>query len=228
VFGGPRGAPPVETSWRGASQLSSQPTLTARAAGRLCRAYGMMAIDRTASTRPAAGAWRCRRVLGLACAGSVPPKTAALARAGPMTAISQPRSASLTSTGASTPASIEHRPSCRPRRDAPSGRCLPRCDAAGRTCRVWHAEVQRRRADRAHAHVGRPSARGLGIGHHLLAELEVRAATNGSRTIHFKTTKTPDRSDCHVPASGLPRGRRLQRRALRHRWFEKDLDIASG
>lgn len=55
---------------------------------------------------------------------------------------------------------------------------------------MWHAEVQRRRADRAHAHVGRPSARGLGIGHDLLTELEDRAATNGSRTIHLKSNKT--------------------------------------
>ena len=35
----------METSWRGASQLSSQPTLTARAAGRLCRAYAMIAKE---------------------------------------------------------------------------------------------------------------------------------------------------------------------------------------
>jgi hypothetical protein len=70
----------------------------------------MMAIDTTASTRPAAAAWRCRRVLGLACAGRVPPKTAAPARRGRWRRSADREALRRPRPTLSTPASIQQRP----------------------------------------------------------------------------------------------------------------------
>jgi hypothetical protein len=122
-----------ETSWRGASQPSSQPTLTAKAACRLSerarddgdRHDSEHAAPRDSLTMPTSvGAGICGQ--GCRLRRRRRPRRGRWRRSANREALRRPRPALRRRLRSSTD------PSCRPRRDAPSGRCLPRCDAAGR------------------------------------------------------------------------------------------------
>ena len=57
--------------------------------------------------------------------------------------------------------------------------------------------------------------RGLGLGLRLLAELEARAVAHGARTVRLETNRALDEAISLYRTAGVPRGRGVQRRALR-------------
>ncbi|HEX5946546.1 MAG TPA: helix-turn-helix domain-containing GNAT family N-acetyltransferase [Acidimicrobiales bacterium] len=68
-----------------------------------------------------------------------------------------------------------------------------------------------------------PSARGLGVGRRLLAELEARAAATGSRTIRLDTNHTLTEAIAMYRSAGYREVDRFNDERYADHWFEKDL-----
>ena len=83
-----------------------------------------------------------------------------------------------------------------------------RRDPARRARRLRRAEVPRRRADRAQAHVGRRvGARPRDRPAAARRAREPRARAPASRVVRLETNRSLDRGDRALPLGGLPRGR---------------------
>jgi DNA-binding MarR family transcriptional regulator/ribosomal protein S18 acetylase RimI-like enzyme len=67
------------------------------------------------------------------------------------------------------------------------------------------------------------SARGLGIGRRLLAEIETRAAEHGARVIRLETNKTLAEAISLYRSTGYAEVPRFSDEAYAHHWFEKQL-----
>jgi DNA-binding MarR family transcriptional regulator/GNAT superfamily N-acetyltransferase len=68
-----------------------------------------------------------------------------------------------------------------------------------------------------------PSARGFGIGRRLLAELEHRAAANGSRTVRLETNATLSEAIALYRSAGYREVDAFNDEPYAHHWFEKRL-----
>jgi DNA-binding MarR family transcriptional regulator/GNAT superfamily N-acetyltransferase len=68
-----------------------------------------------------------------------------------------------------------------------------------------------------------PSARGLGIGRRLLAELESEAAARGSRVLHLETNGSLTEAIALYRSSGYREVDAFNDEAYAHHWFEKRL-----
>lgn len=68
-----------------------------------------------------------------------------------------------------------------------------------------------------------PSARGLGVGRRLLAELEAHAAAAGSRTIRLDTNHTLAEAIAMYRSTGYRQVERFNDERYADHWFEKDL-----
>ena len=68
-----------------------------------------------------------------------------------------------------------------------------------------------------------PSARGLGIGRRLLAELEAEASRHGSRTIRLETNRSLTEAIALYRSSGYEEVEAFNDEPFAHHWFEKRL-----
>ena len=71
-----------------------------------------------------------------------------------------------------------------------------------------------------------PSARGLGIGRRILAELEAAAVRNGSRVVRLETNKSLTEAITLYRSSGYVEVDAFNEEPYAHHWFEKHLDVA--
>src|ERR671919_530087 len=71
-----------------------------------------------------------------------------------------------------------------------------------------------------------PSARGLGIGRRILAELEAEALRNGSRVVRLETNKSLTEAITLYRSSGYVEVDAFNEEPHAHHWFEKPLDVA--
>jgi ribosomal protein S18 acetylase RimI-like enzyme len=71
-----------------------------------------------------------------------------------------------------------------------------------------------------------PSARGLGVGRRLLAELEAHAAAGGSRTIRLDTNHTLTEAIALYRSTGYQEVERFNDERYADHWFEKELAAA--
>lgn len=71
-----------------------------------------------------------------------------------------------------------------------------------------------------------PSARGLGIGRRILAELEAEAVRNGSRVVRLETNKSLTEAITLYRSSGYVEVDAFNEEPYAHHWFEKHLDVA--
>jgi GNAT superfamily N-acetyltransferase len=71
------------------------------------------------------------------------------------------------------------------------------------------------------------SARGLGIGRRLLAELEKRAAEHGARTVRLETNKALTEAISLYRSSGYVEVAPFNDEPYAHHWFEKQLSPTS-
>ncbi len=69
-----------------------------------------------------------------------------------------------------------------------------------------------------------PSARGLGLGRRLLAELEARALENGARRVQLDTNRVLAEAITMYRSAGYYEIERFNDNAYAHHWFEKTLD----
>jgi GNAT superfamily N-acetyltransferase len=69
-----------------------------------------------------------------------------------------------------------------------------------------------------------PSARGLGLGRRLLAELEDRARARGVRTVRLETNRTLHEAVGLYRAAGYREVAAFNDEPYAHHWFEKTLD----
>src|SRR5215207_7914952 len=72
------------------------------------------------------------------------------------------------------------------------------------------------------------SARGLGVGRRLLAELERRALENGNSTIRLETNRTLTEAITMYRSAGYREVDAFNDEPYAHHWFEKDLESATG
>jgi DNA-binding MarR family transcriptional regulator/GNAT superfamily N-acetyltransferase len=68
------------------------------------------------------------------------------------------------------------------------------------------------------------SARGLGVGRRLLAELEVQAARRGSRVLHLETNRSLTEAIRMYRSAGYTEVEPFNDEPYAHHWFEKQLD----
>ena len=68
-----------------------------------------------------------------------------------------------------------------------------------------------------------PSARGLGLGRRLLAELEARAAADGVRTVRLETNRTLDEAISLYRTAGYREVPAFNDEPYAHHWFEKTI-----
>ena len=68
-----------------------------------------------------------------------------------------------------------------------------------------------------------PSARGLGLGRRLLAELEARAAAHGVRVLRLETNRTLGEAIGLYRSAGYREVAAFNDEPYAHHWFEKDL-----
>src|SRR5213082_1103355 len=68
-----------------------------------------------------------------------------------------------------------------------------------------------------------PSARGLGLGRRLLAELEIRAAEHGARVVRLETNRTLTEAIAMYRAAGYREVSAFNDEPYADHWFEKDL-----
>ena len=68
-----------------------------------------------------------------------------------------------------------------------------------------------------------PSARGLGVGRRLLAELEQRAVDSGSRSVRLETNRTLTEAIAMYRAAGYQEVDAFNDEPYAHHWFEKRL-----
>ena len=75
-----------------------------------------------------------------------------------------------------------------------------------------------------------PSARGLGLGRRLLAELETRAAAHGVRVLRLETNRVLAEAIALYRAAGYREVAAFNDEAYAHHWFEKELggEVADG
>ena len=128
-------------------------------------------------------------------------------------------------TAASTPGSISPAASPPMRREMrAAGRRVPRRHAARRAGRLRRAQAARRRAGRAQAHVGAPTARGLGVGRRLLGELEARAAGRAAATwCASRRTAALTEAIALYRSAGYAEVPPFNDEPYAHHWFEKRL-----
>ena len=72
------------------------------------------------------------------------------------------------------------------------------------------------------------SARGLGIGRRLLAELESRAAAEGDRVVRLETNKALTEAIGLYRSAGYREIGAFNDEPYAHHWFEKNLDAISA
>ena len=72
--------------------------------------------------------------------------------------------------------------------------------------------------------MGRPTARGLGVGRRLLAELEQRAIASGSRTLRLETNKALTEAIAMYRAAGYREVEAFNDEPYAHHWFDKRID----
>ncbi len=73
-----------------------------------------------------------------------------------------------------------------------------------------------------------PSARGLGIGRRLLAELEARAAANGARAVRLDTNRSLTEAINLYRSAGYREVNPFNAEPYAHHWFEKRLPAAGA
>jgi len=84
-------------------------------------------------------------------------------------------------------------------------------DAPGEVKRMWVA----------------PSARGLGLGRRLLAELEAHAAANGVRVLRLETNRALREAVTMYRSAGYREVAAFSAEPYAHHWFEKSLEPQS-
>jgi len=70
-----------------------------------------------------------------------------------------------------------------------------------------------------------PTARGLGLGRRLLAELESRAAASGSRTVRLETNRALSEAIALYRSAGYRKVKAFNDEPYAHHWFQKELDL---
>ena len=80
-----------------------------------------------------------------------------------------------------------------------------------------------RDAARDQAHVGRPEARGLGVGRRILAELERHAPAQGASAIRLETNRVLGEAQQLYRSSGYVEVEPFNDEPYAHYWFTKTL-----